>query len=32
MVQIGHTQMHILLLDELDGQIIGQPWLSWLST
>ncbi len=27
-VQIDHTQADILLVSELDGQIIGRPWLS----
>ncbi|WP_436407772.1 helix-turn-helix domain-containing protein [Burkholderia cepacia] len=27
-VQVDHTQADILLVSELDGQIIGRPWLS----
>ena len=27
-VQIDHTQADILLVNELDGQVIGRPWLS----
>jgi putative transposase len=27
-VQIDHTQADILLVSELDGQVIGRPWLS----